>query len=73
MGVTVILEVTGTGKGSIQTKFDELNSRIKRKLDADETGNYFVNLNSFQANHETPLVLPNQLYNSSSRTACEKI
>ena len=56
MGVTAILEITGTGKGSIQTKFDELNNRIKRKLDAQECKETFcVNLHSFVANHETPM------------------
>ena len=72
MGVTVILEVIGTGKGSIQKKFDELVSRIKKKLDAEETGNFFVNLNSFIANHETTLVVPTPVYNQGSRTTCEE-
>ena len=72
MGVTAILEITGTGKGSIQTKFDELNNRIKRKLDAQECKETFcVNLHSFVANHETPMVLQNQLYNQGSRTSCK--
>lgn len=72
MGVTVILEVIGTGKGSIQKKFDELVIRIKKKLDAEETGSFFVNLNSFIANHETTLVVPTPIYNQGSRTTYTK-